>query len=157
MPTTLASIGIFRALSDARGGGFSLVTLRIDSGFGDRSAGARLALADVFPELEELHAKTISDHHYGDGGSAPMNDMRPLPRLRVLKFNQLCGFTSHEKTEVMSKSITTLLNNCPALEELKLRHGVMWTGGSQPREMQPLPGLGGALQYLPAGHVARAR
>ena len=153
VPTTLASIGIFRALSDARGGGFSLVThLRIDSGFGDSFSWRTLRqLADVFPELEELHAKDISDHHYGNTGSAPMHDMRPLPRLRVLKFNQLCGFTCHEKTEVMSKSITTLLNNCPALEELKLRHGVMWTGGSQPREMQPLPGLGGALQYLPAG------
>ena len=153
VPTTLASMGIFRALSTARGGGVSLVTkLRIDSGFGDAFSWRTLRqLADVFPELEELHAKTISDHHYGDGGSAPMNDMRPLPRLRVLKFNQLCGFTSHEKTEVMSKSITTLLNNCPALEELKLAHGVMWVGGSQPREMQPLPGLGGALQYLPAG------
>ena len=39
---------------------------------------------------------------------------------------------------------------CPVLEYLHVRHGVMWTGGSNPRSAQPLPVASSCFSTLPS-------
>lgn len=115
-------------------------------------------LGDYFPELEKLTLDSLSDNNFGDecAGSITATlifgipyTIAPLPRLRHLSIVRLCGFECNMHAREFEAVAKAILEACPALEHLYIRHGRMWTGGSTPRPMQPLPTATNCFHLLP--------
>ena len=148
-------------LRKARDGGSPLLTkLRLTGSFGGSvSWRAVSSLGAWFPELESLEMQDVQDEHYGDDCNPSISmlilrdkdyEVAPMPRLRRLQIGQLCGFTTNVTSAQLSLTLSGLIGACPVLEHLSIKHGMMWSGGSQPKPAQPLPNAGQCFQALPA-------
>ena len=138
--------GFAHTLRTARGGGSPLLkTLDLTKSFGGTCTWASMRkFGTLFPELEELHINTVNDSHYGDSAHRSLTfadsfSMVRLPRLKVLKIDELSGFTCNMGSDEFNIGFKGVFEACPVLEVLKIKHGMMWTGGSAPKPMQPLP------------------
>ena len=152
---------ISTSIRRARDGGSPLLTeLHLTSSFGGTCTYRSLGeLGNLFPELEVLSVASLSDNHYGDECAAYVTahvqrgikfSIARLPRLRRLSINELAGFTCNMGTDEFEMATHAILVACPVLEHLSIRHGMMWTGGSNPVPAQPLPRATSCFNALPS-------
>jgi len=149
-----------RTLRHARNGGCPLLSaLSMTTSFGGSVTWSSMSkFGQWFPELESLSVSSLNDHHYGDDPAIMVSGfisrgvafaVHRLPRLRKLDIHELAGFTANMSSATLEVTFKALLAACPVLEHLSVKHGMMWTGGSQPKPAQPLPTASSCFNELP--------
>jgi hypothetical protein len=150
-----------RTLRASRHGGSPLLNkLALTSSFGRSTTWASISrVGPLFPELESLEVASLADDHYGDDCTSAITGMirrgvqfsiGQLPRLRHLIISELAGFTCNMSSEALEVTFKALFVACPSLEFLSVKHGQMWSGGSNPKPVQPLPVASYCFNELPS-------